>query len=419
MGPSYVCYMRVSTREQGNSRLGLETQRSLLQAFIAGRGGTCVREFEDVSSARRLHRLSERPALQNAIALARRAKATVLVARLDRLSRSVALTALLLGSDIPFEAVDMPGASRVTLQLAAVLAEYESEMTAERTKAAMRAARDRGAVFGPSTWRFSPETRMKAAENARASHVARALEAYADIAPAAVSLRGAGRSWTEIATYLNALGHTTRSGGAWRVASVQRLVRRQSDSVHRASKLACRQFDEVVGERSSGNLQAPTVVLESDLRRDLSKTPRTVMTAPGKAIAYLRVSTVMQGAEGLSMAAQRSAVERFAERNELEVLAEYVEVGSAWRQSIDRRPVLSAALSHARAASATLVIARLDRLARDTSVVHVLLDGGVPFVCADAPWADQTTIAFLAVLAEREAQLISTRMRDVRPSVSI
>ncbi len=410
----FVCYVRVSTREQGDSRLGLDAQWDALRAFLTACGGICVREFEDVSSARR-HRLAERPVLRDAIAVARRAKATILVARLDRLSRSVALTALLLGSDVPFEIADMPGASRVSLHLAAVMAEYESNLTSIRTKAAMRAARERGADFSRPKWRFTVETRRKAAEGSRASHINRALEAYADIAPIAAGLREGERSWTEIAAYLNGLGHTTRSGRPWSIHTAQSLVRRHTDVAYRAARFADQIFDEVVGDRhgcaprnyrrvASSRNATPTTVAVASIE------PR----ASCKAIVYLRVSTRMQGATGLGIEAQRASAGEFAERSGLNILGEYVDVDSAWHQPLEKRPILLEALAHARAVEAILVIARLDRLARNPSVVHALIRSRINFVCADAPWADHTTIALLAVLAERESELISARMREVR-----
>jgi DNA invertase Pin-like site-specific DNA recombinase len=104
------------------------------------------------------------------------------------------------------------------------MAEYESNLISERTKDGMRAAQARGVSFGPHSWNFTAETRLKAATNARRSHIDRAKEAYADIAPDAVLLRAKGKSWTSIARYLNQQGHVTRRGGLWAIASVQRLV---------------------------------------------------------------------------------------------------------------------------------------------------------------------------------------------------
>jgi len=150
------------------------------------------------------------------------------------------------------------------------------------------------------------------------------------------------------------------------------------------------------------------------MRSALAATPSRQRSGPSKAITYLRVSTRIQGASGFGIAAQRAIVADFAQREQIQILAEYVEVESAWRQPIERRPQLLEALARAGASGALLIIARLDRLARNASIVHALVANGTRFVCADAPWADQTTIGMLAVLAEREARLISDRMCDVR-----
>lgn len=413
---AYVVYLRVSTREQGDSRLGIEAQRETVSSFAALRGPAIAAVFEEIRSARGDDAYT-RPQLESAIATARRLRVPLLVARLDRLSRSVALTSRLMASDVPFVAADMPNASRVTLQLAAVMAEYESRLTGERTRAAMAAARELGASFGARSWCFSPDTRLRAAEGARASHVARAREAYADFATEAVVLRDAGRSWTAIAAFLNARGYTVLGGGAWTIHSVQRLVRREVDTASTERRMVLEDFAAVAGSMLPSTRLPEALgrrVFDVHAVRGGREESFVASGRPRSAVAYLRVSSRTQGVDGLGIAAQRESVRRFCGESGLTTLAEYSEVERAWRSPLEKRPRLVEALAHARATDATVVIARLDRLARNASLVHHLIEAGARFICADAPWADDTTIGMLAVLAEREARLISDRMRDVR-----
>ena len=124
-------------------------------------------------------------------------------------------------------------------------------------------------------------------------------------------------------------------------------------------------------------------------------------------IAYRRVSTDKQGIQGLGMDAQLAAINAHASRNG-HVIAEYVEVESGRNNA---RPQLAAALQHARLAGATLLIAKLDRLARNVAFVSTLMETGVDFVACDMPTANRLTIHILAAVAEHEAKMISDRTK--------
>jgi DNA invertase Pin-like site-specific DNA recombinase len=125
-----------------------------------------------------------------------------------------------------------------------------------------------------------------------------------------------------------------------------------------------------------------------------------------KFVAYFRVSTDRQGQSGLGLDAQREAVARFV--GQAELVAEFTEVESGRNNN---RAQLAAALATAKRAKATLVIAKLDRLARNVHFISGLLESGVPFVCADAPEADRTFLQMMAVFAEWEARKISERTK--------
>jgi DNA invertase Pin-like site-specific DNA recombinase len=121
-----------------------------------------------------------------------------------------------------------------------------------------------------------------------------------------------------------------------------------------------------------------------------------------KFVSYLRVSTDKQGRSGLGLEAQREAVSRYLNGGQWKLVAEYVEVESGKRNS---RPQLQAAISHAKATGAKLVIARLDRLARNLHFVSSLQERGVDFVAADMPDANRLTI--IAAVAESVGRTIS------------
>ena len=143
-GPTkiYVVYCRVSSASQGADGLGIAAQQSAVRQFATD--GTIVREFVEVESGKR----ADRPKLTLALAECRRRKATLLIARLDRLSRNVLFIAQLMESGVEFIAADMPTCNRFTVHIMAAVAQQEAEMISKRTKLALAAARARGVKLG-------------------------------------------------------------------------------------------------------------------------------------------------------------------------------------------------------------------------------------------------------------------------------
>lgn len=127
-----------------------------------------------------------------------------------------------------------------------------------------------------------------------------------------------------------------------------------------------------------------------------------------RAVCYLRVSTARQGASGLGLEAQRAAVQAHAAAAGMAIVAEYVEVESGKRSD---RPQLAAALGACRLHRAQLVIAKLDRLARNVAFIANLMDGGVDFVACDMPHANRLTLHLMAAMAEYERDMISQRTK--------
>ncbi len=127
-----------------------------------------------------------------------------------------------------------------------------------------------------------------------------------------------------------------------------------------------------------------------------------------RAVCYLRVSTARQGASGLGLEAQRAAVQAHAASTGMTIVAEFVEVESGKRND---RPQLAAALAACRLHRAQLVIAKLDRLARNVAFIANLMDGGVDFVACDMPHANRLTLHLMAAMAEHEREMISQRTK--------
>lgn len=128
----------------------------------------------------------------------------------------------------------------------------------------------------------------------------------------------------------------------------------------------------------------------------------------GQFVAYFRVSTARQGASGLGLDAQRQAVMHFLNGGKWTMVAEFVEIESGRKAD---RPKLAEALVACRLHGATLVVAKLDRLARDAHFLLGLKDAGVEFVCVDMPSANRLTVGIMAMVAEEEARMISARTK--------
>ena len=139
---------------------------------------------------------------------------------------------------------------------------------------------------------------------------------------------------------------------------------------------------------------------------NMSKTAATTNT---NAIAYYRVSTAKQGQSGLGLEAQKAAVNAYAEKNGLTIANEYTEVETGTRKR--QRVEIVAAMKEAKDNDAVLLIAKLDRLARNVNFITGLMESGVKFVAVDMPHVDNFTIHILAAVAEKEAKQISERTK--------
>lgn len=209
----FVAYYRVSTDRQGQSGLGLEAQRVAVAQHIGS--AELVAEFTEIESGRK----NDREQLALALAAAKRAKATLVIAKLDRLARNVHFVSGLLESGVAFVCADMPEADRTWLQMSAVFAEWEARKISERTKAALSAAKARGVRLGCPT-----PAAGSAAGNAKIQ--ARAEAYAARVLPIIQSIKAQGFSTLrEIAAALAERGvQTPRGNTEWRPAQVARIT---------------------------------------------------------------------------------------------------------------------------------------------------------------------------------------------------
>lgn len=216
----HVAYYRVSTAKQGRSGLGLEAQQATVRSYLNGGSWELTGEVVEVESGKRD---DNRPKLLEALRLCRATGATLIVAKLDRLSRDAAFLMQLQNSGAQFVAADMPGANTFTVGVMALVAQQEREAISSRTKAALAAAKARGVALGGHRGHVLPSHRaaaVSAAVRTKASQAsARDVRVSIDQARAsgATSLR-------EIAAALNAAGITTPRGGAWQASQVKRVM---------------------------------------------------------------------------------------------------------------------------------------------------------------------------------------------------
>ncbi len=224
-----VAYYRVSTAKQGTSGLGLAGQATAVEEYARQHGKAIVGRYTEVESGK----LASRPELARALAHARRSGCTLVVAKLDRLSRNVAFLSSVMDSGCEFAAADMPAANKFMLHVMAAVAEHEAKAISDRTKAALAAAKARGTLLGsarPGHWDGHEDARLAGLEKAREASgkaiSAKAREAYADLAPVMLQWRTEGLTLKQIGDRLNSEGHTTRRGKPWNQVQVARVLQR-------------------------------------------------------------------------------------------------------------------------------------------------------------------------------------------------
>lgn len=217
-----VALYRVSTAEQGHSGLGMEAQQASVRAFVAAQGWTLIEEFSDIASGKD----DRRPGFQAALMRCRLLGATLVAARLDRITRRAHTLSQLLEDGYSIRAADMPGADDLMMRIYAAMAQKERELISERTRAALTAAKARGAVLGGDRGYRPP-----AAPSAASAAVARAEEADRTAHRVRIEIerlrRNGVRTLVGLARELTALSvPTPRQGRVWTHTTVARVMGR-------------------------------------------------------------------------------------------------------------------------------------------------------------------------------------------------
>jgi len=217
-----VAYLRVSTQQQQRSGLGIEAQRAAIERFAAAESLTIIEEYAEFETGKGADALDRRPQLAAALAAARRAKCSIVVSKLDRLSRDVAFVSGLMAQRVPFIVAELGrDADPFMLHLYAALAEKERRLISERTTAALQAKRASGAKLG------NPKNLCVAGSLGRIAQAQLADEFATHLMPLIQAIRNAGALTLEqIASALNGRGVRPARGGKWHRSSVRNLLAR-------------------------------------------------------------------------------------------------------------------------------------------------------------------------------------------------
>ena len=217
---NYVAYLRQSTTKQERSGLGIEAQRDIINSFI--KEGVILAEYVETESGRK----SDRPKLQEALALCRKTNSILIVAKLDRLSRNVAFTSKLLESDVEIIFCDFPQANRLILHIISSIAEYEANLISQRTRQSLKAKKERGVKLGKSenlmnkhneaVARSNQTNRIKAKNNANNMRAIALLR----------SMIKEGLTISQMTKQLNEQGFVSSKGCKFQIVQVQRLIQR-------------------------------------------------------------------------------------------------------------------------------------------------------------------------------------------------
>lgn len=224
-----VAYYRVSTKAQQNSGLGLDAQSNAVASYASANGKEIIAHYVEQESGGN----NERPELNKAIARAKREKAQLTIAKLDRLSRNLAFIAQLMESGVPFVCCDMPFATPLTLHIMGAMAEHEKKMVSDRTIASLKEAKKRGVLLGSArenhwTEKNIPRRDEALARGRKKSAMLRhktAKEQWNDVLPLVRKLFRKNLTYLEIGKELERLNYKPVRGEHWHATTVQRLLK--------------------------------------------------------------------------------------------------------------------------------------------------------------------------------------------------
>lgn len=221
----FVAYYRVSTRQQGDSGLGLSAQKSTVEKHINQQNGVLVNEYTEVETGTNK---KQRVAIYQAITQAKKENAVLVIAKIDRLARNVSFVSSLMDAGVEFVACDMPTANNFTIHIFAALAEQEAKLISQRTKSALKELKDKGVKLGtPKNLSIEAISKGREVRTTNARNNDKNKQATAMI----VVYKEKGMTFQQIANQLNQLNFTTSKGSTFQPMTVKRLFDRTKETI--------------------------------------------------------------------------------------------------------------------------------------------------------------------------------------------
>lgn len=220
MHQKFVSYYRVSTLKQGQSGLGLDAQRESVHRYVSSQHGNLLNEFTEIESGK--YTDADRPSLRTALELCKKTKSVLIVAKLDRLSRNAAFLLSLQNSGVDFLCADAPNVDKFTVGILALVAQRERELISERTKVALKMAKQRGKILGTRNPQKQVSLMNKSARKAK-------IEFAQTIRPILEEIRVTGiKTLQGLADCLNRRGIESRTGKKWHPSTVRTVLAGQN-----------------------------------------------------------------------------------------------------------------------------------------------------------------------------------------------
>lgn len=221
----FIGYYRVSSKQQGESGLGLSAQKTSVEKYIQQQNGVLLNEYTEVETGTNKRK---RVAIYQAITEAKKQGAILVIAKIDRLARNVSFVSSLMDTGVEFVACDMPTANNFTIHIFAALAEQEAKLISQRTKSALQELKDKGVKLGTPT-NFTKDVMKQGIEAHKAN--ARGNDKNRQATAVIVSCREKDMTYQQIADHLNGLNFTTRYGCKFDATAVKRLSDRAKESL--------------------------------------------------------------------------------------------------------------------------------------------------------------------------------------------
>lgn len=215
---TFIPYYRVSTRSQGDSGLGLDAQKSTVENYLKNNNGVVLNSYTEIESGKSS---DNRPELIKALNQCLETDSTLLISKLDRLSRDVEFIAKLMKTKVKFVAIDLPDANEFTIHIFASLAQQERKYISTRTKEALKSLKEKGIKLGAPNATFTDDMRLKSAQVLNSKR----LNNENNIRAKSVINLMKDKTLQEIATYLNDNGFISSRGGKFYPSTIKNLLK--------------------------------------------------------------------------------------------------------------------------------------------------------------------------------------------------